>query len=129
MSPRRRLPTPIAGARAGGKTRMVRIATSALMVVAGVWFASSWIDQGDATCGSLWTPGHWIGRCDRRILLRGTVATGLVVLGLVIGVGGGSLSKGDRGQRLAVVAVGAIGLAAIALVTNEFVRSGGLWAQ
>jgi hypothetical protein len=107
--------------------RTVSVATAAFLALAtALWFASSWIDRGDSTCGSLWRTEYWRGRCDGIMFVRALISAALGLSGAYL-VGVIALRRWST--ELAVVASAVIVAALCVLTGNEFVRSGGLWAR
>jgi hypothetical protein len=107
--------------------RTVSVATAAfLALTTALWFASSWIDRGDSTCGSLWRTEYWRGRCDGIMFVRALISAALGLSGAYL-VGVIALRRWST--ELAVVASAVIVAALCVLTGNEFVRSGGLWAR
>ena len=99
----------------------------ALCGVAAAWFASSWIDDPpDSTCGSLWRADLWIDRnsCVGTMAIRG----GLTVLIALLPVAAWLLARRRPLGHIAVVMSGCVAVAALFVLANEFVRSGGAWA-
>jgi hypothetical protein len=96
--------------------------------VAGVWFASSWLDatNGDSTCGSLWQVGTWphVRGCAGPMTVRLVIA--LVLAGLALGAWWLSATKPPK--RALFVSLAIVVIAGGVLVVNESVRSDGLWA-
>lgn len=101
-----------------------------LAVIAGaVWFAASWIDVGDSTCGSALQPAAWSNSsaCEPVMPLRLAVAVAAAVVGgLVVFVGARGTWR-DRRLLGALLAGCGIVVLTVLLIVNEFVRSDGLW--
>lgn len=101
-----------------------------LSVLAGaVWFAASWIDVGDSTCGSAVQPAAWNNSsgCEPLMPLRLAAAVAAAVLGgVVVFAGARGTSRGRRLWGALLAGCGIVVLTEL-LVVNEFVRSGGLW--
>lgn len=101
-----------------------------LAVIAGaVWFAASWIDVGDSTCGSAVQPTAWSNSsgCEPVMPLRLAVAVAAAVLGGVVVFVGARSARDDRRLWGALFAGFGIVVLTALLVVNEFVRSDGLW--
>ena len=101
-----------------------------LTVIAGaVWFASSWIDVGDSTCGSALQPTAWSNSngCEPVMPLRLAAAVAVAVLGGIVVFRGARCTWQDRRFWGALLAGFSIFVLTVLLVVNEFVRSDGLW--
>lgn len=112
------------------RIRRAALVVVGFAVIAGaVWFAASFIDVGDSTCGSVLQPAAWskAGECKPLMPLRLAVAFAAAVLGgLIVFVGARSTVRDRRLQGALVCGFGIV-LLTVLLVVNEFVRSDGLW--
>jgi len=101
-----------------------------LALIAGaIWFATSWIDMGDGTCGSALQPAVWdnMSECESVMPLRRALAFATVVAGVLLVLWGTRGRKPGRGLLAATLAGCAIVALTVLLLFNEFVRSDGLW--
>jgi hypothetical protein len=86
-------------------------------IVAALWIAGSYIDEGDSTCGSVLRPAT---PCGNVLPLRAFWALGIVGLGL------GALGVSVRGQKVALrMVLASLLVTVMSLLVNELIRSGG----
>ena len=99
------------------------------IVAAAIWFAASWIDVSDSTCGSALQPRTWrnSSECEPMMPLRLAVAIAAAVVGVLVVVVGARPTWRDRRLVGAFLAGCAIVGLTLLLVVNKFVRSDGLW--
>ncbi len=111
------------------RARTSLVAAGLVDLGAAVWFASSWLDRSDAdvTCGSLWRSDLWlhVHGCTGSMTWRLVTALVLALLGCA-----GILLAIIHPPRRALMISGALTIvAALVLVVNEYVRSGGSLAN
>ena len=122
--------TGVAVHNAGTRSWRPAVVFIGVAVMSGaVWFATSWIDVGDSTCGSAVQPTAWSNSsgCEPVMPLRLAIAVAVAVLGGFVVFVGARGSWRDRRLSDALVAGFGIVVLTVLLVVNEFVRSDGLW--
>lgn len=106
------------------------LTTAALILLGtGAWFAASWIDKGDSTCGAVVYPGTWLDESVRNSC-QGIMAIRTTITAAILAAGGALLYVAARRRpmtpaRATTLLAIAVATSAAILVVNERVRSGG----
>jgi hypothetical protein len=106
---------------------VVPMVAALLLFAAAIAFASSWIDDPpDNTCGSVWRTDLWADSDDCRTTMAGRALGAVLIAGtgvaLVVAV-----ALGRQRRWLYITSAVSVLLAAVVLLINESVRSGGGW--
>lgn len=115
---------------AGISPRITIAAAGVILVLAGAWFAASWIDTAyDATCGAAIYPGMWLeddapAACRLTMMSRSVIAGVAVITGLALVGLGCSRRRTLWRHANRVLALAVLGSGALIFV-NEVVRSDG----
>ncbi|HVT75918.1 MAG TPA: hypothetical protein VHD87_02725 [Acidimicrobiales bacterium] len=119
----------VSGRRSGVAGRAALAAAALILLGAASWFAASWIDTGDSTCGAVIHPHLWLGHtspggCQRLMLVRTAItAASIAAAGALLFVA--ARRRPTTPKRAAItLTVVAITSAALLLI-NELVRSVG----
>jgi hypothetical protein len=107
--------------------RVVMGLSGAAVIAASLFFASSYIDTGDSTCGSVLRPTNWLDNpppaCTPVMPIRALLTIAALVIGFALLVQ--AVRRRPVGPRWPYVALICVCGVIIMLLINEVVRSGG----
>jgi hypothetical protein len=92
--------------------------SSLSLIASGLWFGGTWIDSGDATCGSVfrysrWTDGYPV-ECRGVMIGRSVIFGAAVIFGAMLAVV--ALRKSRVSDRWLVAGAAGLGVALLLLV-------------
>lgn len=117
------------GHRSGGAVPRATLAIAALLLLGtGAWFTASWIDTGgEATCGAVIHPSHWLADrngCRGVMALRGTIGAATIAAGGAFLYIAAIRRAPAAAWTATIFAIAAVTSGALLLI-NELVRSDG----